>query len=217
MKTMQNVLDQLMGPATVDTLIRTMADELADFAECKRRYENALDALREALGGDTSPSVNDEMEAIQKQTASTLFFSGVLGIQANLAHFIDPISRDFLESEPEVYLREKIARILPDYLQAQAVRDRFYALLSPSQQAIYGDITAYVSYLEAACPKLAHFYGYLLGNALLGRAVPGYYPDMSQTAQYRMALERYLDIHFDRDYRFRAVSPGREEAIHEEA
>ena len=38
----------------------------------------------------------------------------------------------------------------------------------------FEDIVVYI-YLETVVPKLAHYYGYLLGNELLPCIIPGYH------------------------------------------
>lgn len=197
MVTMQTVLEQLDGKDTVETLVRVMAEKFSDFGEAQNRYLRAMDTLREELGDAATPSVAEEMEAIQRQTASNLLFSGLLGLRANLDHFIDPVARNFLEVDPETYLREEIARSLPEYESARQVRDRFYASLSPTQKEVYGDTVTYVSHLETVGPKLAHYYGYMLGNVLLRRVVPGYHADAILTAQYTAMLEEYLGKQLD--------------------
>lgn len=137
-------------------------------------------------------SANDDMEAIQQQIASDLLFSGLLGLKANFDNYIDPISRNFLDVDPEIYLREDVAHRLPQYISAQEVRNQFYASLSPEHQELYAFVIAYVTHLETVGPKLAHYYGFLLGNQLLPLVIPGYAPDLALTSQYRMMVEKYL-------------------------
>lgn len=199
MITMQTVLDQLMGNGIVDALTEVMAEQFEDFAEAQKRYADAVTALREALGEDTVPSVREETDAIQRQAASDLFYSGLLGLKANLDHFRDPMARTFLDVDFDTYLQESTAHRLPEYARAQDLRDRFFALLTPEQRAIHEDITAYVCYLETAGPKLAHYYGYLLGNEILYRVVPGYHADMALTIQYGRMLEAYFGKRVDLD------------------
>lgn len=194
--TMQTVLELLTGDAIVDSLASVMAENFEDFADVQSRYQKAIHALQKALGSDTTPSVQEEMAAIRRQTASDLFFSGSLGLKANLDHFIDPIAKNFLDVDHETYLREATAHRLPEYVRAQQVRDRFYALLSPEQQELYEDVVDYVSYLETVGPKLAHYCGYILGNTLLYQLVPGYHPDPVLTERYRTTFENYWGKHF---------------------
>lgn len=192
MKTMQTILDQLTGKSIVNALITFMAETFEDFAEARKRYLDTMQALEEMLGDNTSPSVKDEMNAIEQQIASDLFFSGLLGIKENLDNFIDPMSSSFLDMDFEIYLREETAHRLPEYKKAEQARTSFYSLLSPEEKDQYDAVITYVSHLETVGPKLAHYYGYLLGNELLHRVIPGYYPDAVQTMQYRSMLEEYL-------------------------
>lgn len=189
---MQSVLDQLTGKEIVDSLIHVMIDNFEDFGKEHIQYEGVMLALQKQVRMENTPSVCDEIDAIQQQISSDLLFSGWLGLKANLDHYIDPIARNFLDVDPETYLREEVAHSLPRYKEAQTVRDRFYDSLSPEQQEMYEFVTTYVTHLETVGPKLAHYYGYLLGNQLFPLIVLGYVPDMSLTSQYRMTLEKYF-------------------------
>lgn len=91
-----------------------------------------------------------------------------------------------------IYLREETAHRLPEYTHAQSVLDQFYTSLSTNQKALYEDVVAYICYLETIAPKLAHYYGYLLGNELFPHIIPGYHMDMPLTAHYRMMLDRWF-------------------------
>lgn len=188
MITTQTVLEQLSGRAIYNALIEALSQRFEDFAASKERYDNAMRHLRREMGD----AAQAEENAIEQQTAALLVFSGFLGLKANLDHFTDPIARNFLEVDTETYLRENTARRLPAYCQASEIRDGFWQQLTPEQKRQYEDITAYVSYLETAGPKLAHHFGYLLGNDLLPRIIPGYHPDPVLTTQYRRMLEMYF-------------------------
>lgn len=192
MTTTQTVLDQLTGKAIVEALTDVMAESFEDFAEARNRYQQAVAGLRDQLGTDSSPSVQEVVEAIQRQTVSNLLYSGYLGIKANLDHFLDPVARNFLDVDFEVFLREETARRLPEYESALKIREQFFSILSPAQKALYEDISTYVCHLETVGPKLAHYYGYLLGNDLLHWIVPGYHPALVLTIRYRGMLEEYF-------------------------
>lgn len=189
MITMQTVLNQLTGTGLSDSLVQIMTEECAEFAAARKQYAHTMDILRAGLGEAAAEAA---MDAIRQQTASSLLFCGALGIKANLDNFINPLSRNFLEVDPEIYLREETSRRMPEYASAQRVLDQFYASLSPDQRVLYEDIAAYRSHLETAVPKLAHYYGYLLGNELLPRIIPGYHRDTALTAQYQRMLRDYF-------------------------
>lgn len=188
----KTVLENLTGHQTVETFIQWMTKEQEDFAADYQRYTDAMDVLRQELGD----LAKDEIDAIEQQCASDLLFSGLLGLKANLDNFIDPAARNFLDVDFEVYLREETAHRLPEYERAQKVRDRFYSLLTPAQKEIYGDVITYDSHLKTVAPKLAHYFGYMLGNELLPRVVPGYHADPTLTLRYTAMLEDYLGRSF---------------------
>ena len=188
---MKTVLERLTGRETVDSLLNMLEENDSDFAEERKRCADAAETLRAA---GLAYSVDDELEAIHAQVISGFLFCGFLGFKANLDHFIDPVARTFLDVDSEVYLQEHIAKHLPDYEKAEMLRKRFRASLSPTQLGIYDDIATYANFLETTVPKLAHYWGYLLGNELLPRIVPGYYPDVHVTTQYCRMLEDYLEI-----------------------
>ena len=192
MLTTKTILEQLTGNGMVDALTTLLTECLHDFADVQKKYLDAMDTLRRELGGNVSPCAQDEMRAIEKQAVSNLIFSGFLGLKANLDNFIDPTARNFLEVDSDIYLRERMARMLPEYQNAQNTRNRFYALLSPAQREVYEAVIAYIGYLETVGPKLAHYYGYILGNDLLPWVIPGYYADPVQTAHYTAMLQEYF-------------------------
>ena len=182
----------------VTKLEDVLATNSEEFTADQARFDETISLLKTELERDTSPSVADLVDAIYQQIGSTLLFSYCLGLKANLDHFIDPVSRTFLDVDPEVYLRENIARQLPDYLRAQHVQEQFYRKLSPKQKEKYDDgITTYICHLETVGPKLAHYYGYLLGNQLFPHVITGYVSDTQLLIQYRYMLETYLGINIE--------------------
>ena len=172
-----------------------LATNSKEFVADQAQFDETISLLRTELEQDTSPSAADLVDAIHQQIGSTLLFSYCLGLKANLDHFIDPVSRTFLDVDPEIYLRENIAQQLPDYLRAQHVQKQLYKSLSTSQKEKYDEaITTYICHLETVGPKLAHYYGYRLGNQLFPRIIPGYVSDTQFLIQYRYMLEMYLGI-----------------------
>lgn len=194
MLTLKTVFDQFSKKKIFDSSISIIEKSFHDFADIQLKYQQAMDTLQKDLG---ETSVTEEDEAIQQEIASTLFFSGWLGLQANLKYYLDPLAGNFLNSDPEIYLREKTAKQLPEYETAQEKRKQFYDSLNHAQKTIYEDVTEYICYLETVGPKLAHYYGYLLGNAMLHRIIPGYQPDMAMTLRYCIMLENYFGADFD--------------------
>lgn len=192
MLTMKMMIDQLTGSRIAASFIQKMIEECQEFAAEHQRYTTAMDTLRKELGD----AVTQEMDAIQRQCASNLRFSGLLGLKANLDHFNAPTTNCFLNEDFEVFLQEKTAHLLPDYQTAQADRSRFYATLTPEQKAVYEPVITYTCTLETVGPKLAHYYGYLLGNQLWPLVVPGYHEDVVLTMNYTKMLNHYFQKDF---------------------
>lgn len=198
---LKDLLNLFSSEEIYDSLIHILENHFRDFPEVQIKYQQAMDALQKDLG---AAPVAKEKEAIRQGIASTLFFSGWLGLQANLNYYLDPIAGNFLNTEPELYLQEKASRKLPEYETAQEIRKQFYSGLTDAQKRIYEDVSEYICYLETVGPKLAHYYGYLLGNAMLHRVVPSYQPDMAITLRYAMMLENHFGADFDWNFLLKA-------------
>ena len=178
----------------VTALVDVMSANFKDFAADKVRFNEAISLLENDLAESSSPSVSDVNDAICQQIGSALLFSFFLGFKANFDHFMDPIGRIFSDVDPETYLREDVAKRLPDYQNAQHVLEQFFTALSQTQQDTYDDIATYISQLETVGPKLAHYYGYILGNQLFPHIIPAYSADTQLTLRYRHMLENYLGV-----------------------
>lgn len=197
MVTMQNMLELFSGNEMANMLVEKMEEMFDDFADIKHQYEEAMASFSAEDSQCCDISARDVREAIGRKVAAKLCFSGFLGFWANLKYFWDPVAQDFLNVDFDVFLQEDTARTLPEYVSAQSICDRVYAQISVTQAAKYENVIAYTSYLETIGPKLAHFFGYLLGNKLLHRFVPGYQSSMVHTLRYRTLLENYLGQRID--------------------
>ena len=82
--------------------------------------------------------------AIDTQIASDLLFSTVLGLSANLEHFLKPISRTFLDMETAIYLRTSVVHSLPQYTKAQEI-------LSTTE--LNADLISYTTYIFSPDPN----------------------------------------------------------------
>ena len=178
----------------VASLVEVMAVNFEDFAADQARFKETIAWLEKELVEGASPSAPEMVDAVDQRIGSMVLFSCFLGLKANWDHFIDPIGRTFLDVDAETYLREDMAKRLPDYQNAERVQERFYVKLSPVQQDRYEDVIAYICHLETVGPKLAHYYGYLLGNQLFPHIIPGYGVDAQLTSRYQSMLEKYLGV-----------------------
>ena len=79
-----------------------LATKSAEFAADQAQFNETISLLKTELEQDASTSVADLVDAIHQQIGSTLLFSCCLGLKANLDHFIDPVSRTFLDVDPEI-------------------------------------------------------------------------------------------------------------------
>lgn len=189
--TAQKVIDQLTGKWIVRELESYLEEKFDDFPVVQSAYKEAIEQLRNNAEPNASPTVDDLVDAIEKQTASILFFSGVLGIKANLDHFKDPMARTVLDVDFEVYLHENTARRLPEYEKAQEIIDAFFATVPLMDRGKLDAIIEYIAYMETIGPKLAHYYGYIIGNDVLSKLIPGYLPDDVFTMRYQAMLACY--------------------------
>lgn len=188
MKTMQNLVEQLTGPEIVDALVEQMIEHIEGFREERSRYLFAI----KRLGADQVDA------AIQKRFTAELLFSGCLGLQMNLDHFRNPMAPNCTWSQLDYndYLREDLAHSLPEYREADQVLTDFYSSLTEEHKELYDTIMDYESYLVTFGPKLAHYYGYLLGNTLLHWLIPGYRADAALTHKYNLMLGKYFGKSF---------------------
>ena len=194
MITVNTFFEKISYKEIVASLVDVMAANFEEFSADHARFNETISLLENELGEGGSPSVSDEIDAICQQIGSILLFSCFLGLKANLDHFINPICRTFLDVDSDIYLREDVVKRLPDYQNAQNMQEKFYAGLSPAQKDKYVNIIAYISHLETIGPKLAHYYGYVLGNQFFPHVIPGYVADYQLTLQYRHMLEEYFGI-----------------------
>lgn len=195
MKTMQNFVEQLTGQGIVDALVDLLLKHIEGFQADHNRYLTAVKRLKLELA---APTVDEVISAIYRRISSDLFFAGFLGLKMNLDHFINPMAPNctWPQVDFDDYLQENIAHSLPAYAITEATLSNFYNSLSAQQKEIYGAIEEYESHLEISGPKLAHYYGYLLGDTLLPRIIPGYQPDSVLTLKYNTMLEDYFGKHF---------------------
>lgn len=191
MKIMQDFVEQLTGQEIVDELVTLLIKHVDGFQEDYHRYLAAVKQLKAEL---SALAVDEVISAIHRRISSDLLFSAFLGLKMNLDHFINPMAPNctWPQVDFDDYLQVSIAHNLPAYALTEATLSNFYNSLSPKQNEIYRAIAEYESYLETSGPKLAHYYGYLLGDTLLPQIIPGYHPDPSLILRYQVMLANYF-------------------------
>ena len=77
MVTTQKVLEQMTSKQIVRELEAYLEAHFSSFSVERTRFIEAVDRLRNELDPTASPTVDDMLKAIDKQTASNLLFSGM--------------------------------------------------------------------------------------------------------------------------------------------
>ena len=186
------IMTLLARKECADSLVENLIATSKDFAEDHRLFEEAIEHFKRVLSKDATPSVDELCDAIRRQVASQVIFAGYLGFQANVDHFLNPVARTFIDVDPETYLREHVARTLPEYASAQAIIDSFRIRLTPELNALFERVVVYIAHLETIVPKMAHYNGFLLGNELLPFVIPGYQLDSQLTIRYCTMIRKLL-------------------------
>lgn len=184
MKTMQDLVEQLTGSGLLDSVVEQMLAHVEGFREARDRYLIAIEQL-----GDTQVA-----DALHQRVTAELLYSGYLGLQMNLDHFHNAMAPNctWAQLDYNDYLREDLAHSLPVYRKADQVLRAFSGLMTEKQRELYDTLMDYESYLTTFGPKLAHYYGYLLGDKLLPWLIPGYRSDSALTCKYNLMLTTYF-------------------------
>lgn len=193
-------LHKLCGRDTYEALVHTLYNQSKGFPEAYQKYTEAIEQLRQELGNETTPSVDMFVTAIEMQCSSNMLFAGFQGLKMNYDHFMNPMMPNITwkQIDFEDAWREELASDLPMYYAAQRVIDDFYHLLTVDQKdRLYDPINEYESYLHVSAPKLAHYYGYAMGNTLLRLIVPSYHDDPTLDLRYHSLLKECFGCSLD--------------------
>lgn len=188
------VMESLIGKPVVDALVQTLYNQSEDFPATHQAYLDAIEKLHTVLGTDAKHSIQKYVTAIEQMRASNLYHSGVLGLKMNLDHFINPMTPNctWPQVDFDDYLRPHIADSLPLYEAAYKYKEQFEKQLSPELQDVRDAVLSYETALKVSGMKLAHYYGYLMGNELLFHCIPGYHRDTVLDINYTRMLEQYF-------------------------
>lgn len=112
----------------------------------------------------------------------------------NYNHFMNPITPNctWKEVDYDNYLRPHMAESLPLYEVAYRFKVQFEKRLPEELKDAEGAVGSYVAEMEFAGNKLAHFFGYLMGNEMFAHCIPGYHPDMVLDIKYTHMIEDYF-------------------------
>ena len=193
MKSMTEIIETLFGQGIAEMLVEKLLRDSAWFQEDHKKYTEALETLRAQYGVEAE-EIN---QAVMRQCASDLIFSGWLGLKMNLDHYLNPMLPNctWQQVDYQDIIREDIAHNLPEYKAAENELERLFEKMPDGQQQLSNAIAEYQSHLVTVGPKLAHYWGYVLGNELLCRCIPGYCPDSMLTLKYTEMLRKYFGKH----------------------
>lgn len=194
-------MDSLIGKPVVDALIQTLYNQTEDFPSIYQAYLDAIEKLHAELGSDAKSEIKKYVTAIEQMCASNLYYAGTQGLKMNYDHFVNPMTPNCTWSQVDYddYLRPHIAESLPLYQSAYRFKEKFEKQLPKNLESVIEAVTSYEAALECGGIKLAHYYGYLMGNELLLHCVPGYHPDMVLDLRYTQMLEQYFGKRLSKD------------------
>lgn len=182
------IKEALLGSGIVEAARQELCLLAEDFQGVQEAYRSAL----QSLCGETGNRARHLSDAIDQQCALLFFFAGVQGLQMNLTHFLCPMSPNctWPQVDDENFLRLGLAEEMPGYTAAELEISGLTATLG--KKDTMDAVAEYRATLETGGMRLAHYWGYLLGNDLLPHCVPGYRPDSTLDLRYRSMLEAHF-------------------------
>lgn len=191
MQKMEEIFEVLFGQGIAEAMIKRMLEWIPEFREDHDRYVAALEELRKEYG----EGMDIVHTAVLRESASDLFFAGMQGLKMNYEHWLNPMSPNCTWPQVDYndYLREDIAHTLPEYREAERVLEDFRKNLPEDKRFLYDAIGEYRTHLVTVGPKLAHFYGFVAGNEVLRRLIPGYISDPMLSLKYAEMLEKIFE------------------------
>lgn len=188
MKLIDDIFSKITNPDAILVQMESLLSQLdPDFEAIHKPYLSAVDALTE-IAPEQTRSYLHEANTAYTQELLFLFFKG---IQMNVACFNNPVNAKILEMDFEVIHHEYQMNALPGIVQARTLAMAAAHQL-PEERLL--PVLDYFAYRETVGWKLAHFWGYLLGNRLLYHLIPGYTQDEVTTLYYKRMLSDYLQF-----------------------
>lgn len=184
-------MNSLVGKPVVDAVVQTLYNQSDDFPKIYHAFLDALNKLHAKLGPDAKREIRKYVTAIEQMCASNLYYCGTQGLKMNYDHFVNPMAPNctWPQVDYDDYLRPHIAVSLPLYETAYRFKEKFEKALPDGLEEITDAVREYEVALECSGNKLAHYYGYLMGNELLTHCIPGYHPDTVLDIKYTRIIE----------------------------
>lgn len=188
MKLIDDIFSKITNPDTTLVQMESLLSRLdPNYEAIHKSYLSAVDALT-AIDPEQTRSYLHEADTAFTQELLFLFFHG---LQMNAACFYNPVNAKILEMDFEAIHHEYQMKSLPGITQAQ-MQASAAAQYLPEERLL--PVRDYFAYRETVGWKLAHFFGYLLGNRLLYHLIPGYVQDEATTLYYKRMLSDYLQF-----------------------
>lgn len=192
METIETIMHNFAGHGLIEKLTQTLLANDPAFEDAEKQYQQATRCLRDQLPEAFSPSLDDCIQAHERDIISRVAYAGYLGFRVNLENFHHPMRVEFLNMDTIDYVKDHMMGHFPVNYDAAEIVDAFQQAL-PEHLEAYGDtISAYFVHLECSGPKLAHYAGYMIANHLLPWIEPGYRADWCQTSLYREQVRGYM-------------------------
>ena len=102
---------------------------------------------------------------------------------------------DFSEVEREYLLATSKSKL--DTNLFNGINSIIDAWTTQIASEVLDPIIEYYIYLETVCPKLSHYFGYLIGDKLLYALEPGYSRSISVTIPYKILIHKLFGVYFD--------------------
>ena len=187
-------MNGLLGKPVVDAMVKTLFNQSDSFPEVYQAYLDAIEKMRSVLGPDAKHEIQKYITAVDQMCASNFYYRGMQGLKMNYDHFLNPMTPNctWKEVDYDDYLRPHMAESLPLYESAYRFKRKFETQLPEELKEAEEAVCSYETSMECAGNKLAHYYGYLVGNDLLRHCVPGYQPDVALDFTYARLLENYF-------------------------
>ncbi len=133
--------------------IRMIDAGCSDYAEVKLTYEKACRELKAKFA-----HTDKIIEYTNDILAASLVFSYELGMKHG-SEYVSNILEDY-----DATIREKELKESPDYIEAYNNLQKVVALIPAEVRSLYDDCLEHFAFMETFIPKLAHYYGFILGN-----------------------------------------------------
>ena len=187
-------MNGLLGKPVVDAMVKTLFNQSDSFPEVYQAYLDAIEKMRAVLGPDAEHEIQKYITAVDQMCASNFYYCGMQGLKMNYDHFLNPMTPNctWKEVDYDDYLRPHMAESLPLYESAYRFKRKFETQLPEELKEAEEAVCSYETSMECAGNKLAHYYGYLMGNELLANCIPSYHPDMVLDIKYTHMIEDYF-------------------------